>query len=100
MNILHPLFIVFCFSRENGISTTSEVTVLGLPCEYIPISLSMTAPAHGFVRTPMLLKYHIHNKTTNLIQLDVLMEAREAFMFSGYKQVYFIVAPQYREVKL
>lgn len=67
----------------------------GLPCESIPIGLKMTVPPHGFVRTPMVLSYHLINKCQELLNLDVVMEGSEAFMFSGYKQVLFISAILY-----
>lgn len=82
------------FSRENGISTTTNFTVQGLPCESIPLGLKMTVPAHGFVRTPMVISYHLINNSQELINLDVAMESSESFMFSGYKEVgniFFIV---------
>lgn len=47
----------------------------------------MTVPPHGYVRTPMVLSYHVINNSQELINVDVVMEGSEAFMFSGYKQV-------------
>ncbi|KAJ8917803.1 hypothetical protein NQ315_010709 [Exocentrus adspersus] len=79
--------------RENGHSTTTQITISGLPCESIPLGLKMIAPAHGFVRTPMVLSYHLQNRSQQLIQLDVFMEASEAFMFAGYKQFQISILP-------
>ncbi|CAH2008186.1 unnamed protein product [Acanthoscelides obtectus] len=59
----------------------------------MPIGLKLSAPAHGFVRTPMLLRYHVQNRSQHLIQLDVVMQATEAFMFSGYKQFVVSILP-------
>lgn len=73
--------------RKNGVSTTTQFTVQGLSCESIPIGLKMTLPPHGYVRTPMVLSYHLINNCQELINLDIAMEGSEAFMFSGYKQV-------------
>ncbi|VEN53813.1 unnamed protein product [Callosobruchus maculatus] len=81
------------WKRENGITTTTEVAIQGLPCYFMPIGLKLAAPAHGFVRTPMLLKYHLENRSRHLIQLDVVMQATEAFMFSGYKQFVVSILP-------
>lgn len=68
-------------------SATSQLTVVGYACEWIPLELKMTAPAHGLVRTPLLINYHLYNRSQQLLQLDVAMEASEAFMYAGYKQV-------------
>ncbi|XP_066143332.1 trafficking protein particle complex subunit 11 [Euwallacea fornicatus] len=81
------------WKRENGSSTTTQVTLHGHHCDWIPLNLEMTIPAHGFVRTPVIIKYHLINQSSHLIQLDVAMEASEAFMFSGYRQTTVSVLP-------
>lgn len=47
----------------------------------------MNLPAHGWVRKPMELEYNLFNYSNNLLQLDLLMESSDAFMFAGQKQV-------------
>lgn len=74
------------FLRLNGHLTTTEVSITGLPIDWIPLDLKLNLPAYGLVRTPLLITYHLHNRSTQLIQLDVSMEASDAFMFAGYKQ--------------
>jgi hypothetical protein len=56
--------------------------------ESAPLYVEMNLPAHGWVRTPMAVSYHIHNYTTQLLELELSMEASDAFMFAGHKQVY------------
>lgn len=60
---------------------------MGHTCQWIPLELKMIVPAHGFVRTPLLINYHLFNRSRQLIQLDIAMEGSEAFMYAGYKQV-------------
>lgn len=75
--------------KREGVNytTTSQTTVLGLKCDSIPLDIKIHTPAHGFVRTPLIVTYHLMNKSQQILQLDVGMEASEAFMFSGYRQV-------------
>lgn len=73
------------------------MTVIGYFCDWIPLDLKLTVPAHGFVRTPLLVTYHLYNRSHHLLQLDVAMEGSEAFMYAGYKQVFitqFLLALQ------
>ena len=71
--------------------TSSTVTLPTLRVENAPIYVEMILPAHGWVRTPMAVSYHIHNHTSRLIDLDLSMEASDAFMFAGHKQVTLVV---------
>ncbi|KAJ8940840.1 hypothetical protein NQ318_005286 [Aromia moschata] len=86
------------WKRQNGYSTTTQVTMYGLTCEWMPVGLKMVAPAHGFVRTPMVLSYCLQNRSRQIIQLDVSVEASEAFMFSGYKQLNLSVSDNTEDV--
>lgn len=67
--------------------TSSTVTLPTLRVENAPIYVEMVLPAHGWVRTPMAVSYRIHNHTSRLIDVDLSMEASDAFMFAGHKQV-------------
>lgn len=75
------------WKRVDGEQTVTTVPITGLTVDWIPLNLRVVLPAHGLVRTPVLIKYHVHNKSHQLIQLDVMMETAEAFMFAGYRQV-------------
>lgn len=78
-------------------STTSQLTIVGHFCDWIPLDLKLVVPAHGFVRTPLLVSYNLYNRSHHLLQLDVVMEGSEAFMYAGYKQVfnvYFLLTLQ------
>lgn len=72
-------------------ATSSTVTLPTLRVENAPIYVEMILPAHGWVRTPMAVSYRIHNHTTRLIDIDLSMEASDAFMFAGHKQVILFV---------
>lgn len=47
----------------------------------------MEIPAHGWLHTPMSVVYFLHNNSESLLTLDVSMEANEAFMMAGHKEV-------------
>lgn len=53
----------------------------------------MTLPAHGWVRKPMSVEYRLCNYTSTLLQLDLVMDASDAFMFAGQKQVLLRLLP-------
>ncbi|CAG9819021.1 unnamed protein product [Phaedon cochleariae] len=80
--------------RKNGYTTSTNLHITGLSCDWIPLGIKLRVPAHGFVRTPMILSYLIENRSTDLIQLEVSMEASEAFMFAGYKQFVISILPK------
>lgn len=71
--------------------TSSSVTMPTVRVESAPLYVEMNLPAHGWVRTPMAVSYHIHNYTTRLLELELSMEASDAFMFAGHKQVHYCI---------
>lgn len=81
------------WKRKNGTKASTVVPLHGHHCDWIPLNLKVTIPAHGFVRTPVFIKYQLINQSSHLVQLDVGMEASEAFMFSGYRQFSVSVLP-------
>ncbi|XP_060529048.1 trafficking protein particle complex subunit 11 [Cylas formicarius] len=83
------------WKRQNGKTTTTQVTLYGYHCDWIPLNLKMTAPAHGFVRTPVIVSYHLINHSSHLVQLNLGMEANdeEAVMFAGYTEFGVSVLP-------
>ena len=50
-------------------------------------------PSYGVVRTPMLLRYQLVNRTQNVQELAVTMEPSEAFMLSGNKALHIKILP-------
>lgn len=78
--------------------SSTQIPISGLPSEYIPLDVSLTLPAHGFVRTPLLVTYNFYNRSQHLIQLELNMEASEAFMSAGYKQLPISILPQATKV--
>lgn len=56
-------------------------------CKPAIIGVEMTLPAHGWVRKPMTVEYRLYNNTSTLLELDLVMDASDAFIFAGQKQV-------------
>ena len=56
--------------------------------------VSANLPAYGVVRTPLRLQYGLTNRTDKVQEFAVLMQPREAFMFSGNKQHHIKILPQ------
>lgn len=77
----------FSANDENALETSSSVTLAPLWIENALIGLEVKLPAHGLVRTPLFVKYFIRNHSDYMIKLRLTMEASEAFMFAGQKQV-------------
>ncbi|XP_035690979.1 trafficking protein particle complex subunit 11-like isoform X2 [Branchiostoma floridae] len=72
------------------------MTVLSLPevpIMNLPVMVEMELPAHGRVREPLGITYTLHNRTSTVQEMEVMMEPSEAFMFSGHKQVHFRLLP-------
>lgn len=67
------------------------MTITGLCVDSIPLTIELPLPAYGLVRTPLLVNYKFSNRSENLLQLELNMEASEAFMFAGYKQVLYFI---------
>lgn len=67
--------------------SNTKIPIKGLPVDEVPLRVECQLPAHGYVRTPMFVTFEIHNRSLQLMQLDMNMDASEAFMFAGYKQV-------------
>lgn len=62
--------------------------------DWIPLEISLSLPTYGFVRTPIVVKYYLYNRSQELIQLEVNMEASEGFMYAGYKQFQTFILPE------
>lgn len=78
-----------CFSAndDDALETSSSVTLAPLWVEDAVIGLEAKLPAHGWVRTPLLVSYFLKNHSDYMITLRMTMEASDAFMFAGQKQV-------------
>ncbi|XP_076289261.1 trafficking protein particle complex subunit 11 gry isoform X2 [Lasioglossum baleicum] len=79
---------------ENALETSSSVTLAPLWVEDAVIGLEAKLPAHGWVRTPLLISYFIKNHSDYMIKLRLIMEASDAFMFAGQKQVDIYILPK------
>lgn len=79
---------------STGPVTSSSVTMPTVRVESAPLYVEMFLPAHGWVRTPMAVSYHIYNHTTRLLELELNMEASDAFMFAGHKQLQLRILPE------
>ncbi|CAK9810108.1 Trafficking protein particle complex subunit 11 [Anthophora plagiata] len=79
---------------DNALETSSSVTLAPLWIEDAVIGLEAKLPAHGWVRIPLLISYFIRNHSDYMITLRLTMEASEAFMFAGQKQVDIYILPK------
>ncbi|XP_043685900.1 trafficking protein particle complex subunit 11 isoform X1 [Vespula pensylvanica] len=79
---------------ETASETSSSVTLAPLWIEDAVISLETRLPAHGWVCTPLYISYIIQNHSDYLITLRLTMEASDAFMFAGQKQVDIYILPK------
>ncbi|XP_067008734.2 trafficking protein particle complex subunit 11 [Anabrus simplex] len=77
-----------------GPVTSSSVALPTMRVENTPLLVEMSLPAHGWVRTPMAVSYHIQNHTNHLLELDLSIEASDAFMFAGHKQLHLRILPE------
>lgn len=91
--ILYVFFMCYIF-RPNGAIVISQTPIIGYTADWIPLDISLSLPAYGFVRTPILVKYYLYNRSHQLIQLDVNMEASDGFMYAGYKQFQTSILPE------
>ncbi|XP_049939900.1 trafficking protein particle complex subunit 11 isoform X1 [Schistocerca serialis cubense] len=78
---------------SNSQVTSSSIMMPTIRVEASPLAVEMRLPAHGWVRTPMAVSYLIRNHTELLLELDLSMEASEAFMFAGHKQLQLRILP-------
>lgn len=79
---------------DNALETSSSVTLSPLGIEDAVIGLEAKLPAHGWVRTPLLISYFIKNHSDQMITLRLTMEASDAFMFAGQKQIDIYILPK------
>ncbi|XP_043524770.1 trafficking protein particle complex subunit 11 isoform X1 [Frieseomelitta varia] len=79
---------------NNALQTSSSVTLAPLSVEDAVIGLEAKLPAHGWVRTPLLISYFIKNHSDNIITLRLTMKASDAFMFAGQKQIDIYILPK------
>ena len=55
--------------------------------EHIPITVHVSLPAFGRVKTLLPLCYTVQNRTPYVQEVQISMESTDSFMFSGNKQV-------------
>lgn len=66
---------------------TSLFSLPTVTVEHIPLSVELSLPAFGHMKRLLPVSYVLHNRTGYPQEIEVNMEASEAFMFSGNKQV-------------
>ncbi|XP_014211822.1 trafficking protein particle complex subunit 11 isoform X2 [Copidosoma floridanum] len=81
-------------NSENTTLTSSSVTLSPLWVEDAIINLETKLPPHGWVLTPLCVSYFIKNHSEFLITLRLSMEASDAFMFAGHKQIEICILPE------
>ncbi|XP_051176751.1 trafficking protein particle complex subunit 11 [Leptopilina boulardi] len=81
-------------NNENSLETSNSVTLTPLWVENSVIGIEAKLPAFGSVRTPLCITYYIRNHSDFLITLHMTMEASDAFMFAGNKEVDIYILPE------
>ncbi|KAK0178490.1 hypothetical protein PV327_007378 [Microctonus hyperodae] len=79
---------------NSGVETSTSVTLSPLWVEESVVGLDAKIPAHGWVRTPLCVSYFIKNYSDYLFTLRLTMEASDAFMYAGQKQIDICVRPK------
>lgn len=84
------IWLSCCFrgNDADAIETSSSVNLSPLWVEDAVVGLEAKLPAYGWVRTPLSVSYFIRNHSDQLFTLRLTMEASDAFMFGGQKQVW------------
>ncbi|XP_048507686.1 trafficking protein particle complex subunit 11 isoform X2 [Athalia rosae] len=90
---------VYTLRWERGYNVSGQVTSTSIRLsplwvEETAIGLEAKLPPHGWVRTPLSVSYYLHNYCDYIITLQLTMEASDAFMFAGRKQVNVCVLPK------
>lgn len=81
-------------NREDSLETSNSVTLTPLWVEDSVIGVEAKLPAFGTVRTPLCITYYIRNHSDFLITLHMTMEASDAFMFAGNKEIDIYILPE------
>ncbi|XP_061421126.1 trafficking protein particle complex subunit 11 [Lethenteron reissneri] len=79
-----------------GPDTPLVSTVVTLPhviVETIPLYVKTELPASGCVREMLPVQYTLHNRTDIVQEVELTVDASEAFMFSGNKQIRLRILP-------
>lgn len=76
------------FSPSNMITSSSITLPALLKVDPAPLFVELELPAHGWVGSPMAAWFKIHNRTCQLLEVELNLQASDAFMFAGQKQVF------------
>jgi hypothetical protein len=74
----------------NVTTTTFDLSTVKVCLSSLYATASM--PSHGIVRTPLMLKYTLFNRTEKVQEYALNIETSESFMTSGNKQLHFKVS--------
>ncbi|GFT33359.1 trafficking protein particle complex subunit 11 [Nephila pilipes] len=81
-------------SDELHHSVTTLVTLPFLDVVQPPIYVQLNSPAYGAVRTPMMVTYSIHNRTSYVQEMKLVYDSSDAFMYAGNKEIHFRILPR------
>ncbi|GFY68051.1 trafficking protein particle complex subunit 11, partial [Trichonephila inaurata madagascariensis] len=73
---------------------TTLVTLPFLDVVQPPIYVQLNSPAYGAVRTPMMVTYSIHNRTSYVQEMKLVYDSSDAFMYAGNKEIHFRILPR------
>ncbi|CAB3373976.1 Hypothetical predicted protein [Cloeon dipterum] len=75
--------------------TSSSITLPALlKVDPAPLLVEMELPAHGWVGSPMAASVNICNRTSQLLEVELNLQASDAFMFAGQKQLKLRLVPE------
>lgn len=78
----------FLLRSASNMITSSSITLPALlKVDPAPLFVELELPAHGWVGSPMAAWFKIHNRTSQLLEVELNLQASDAFMFAGQKQV-------------
>ncbi|XP_059480361.1 trafficking protein particle complex subunit 11 [Neocloeon triangulifer] len=85
-----------CWRRQciNSVLASSSIVLPTLSrVDPAPLFVELELPANGWVGSPMAALYRIHNRTDHLLEVEMSLQASDAFMFSGQKQMKLRLMP-------
>ncbi|XP_025415995.1 trafficking protein particle complex subunit 11 isoform X2 [Sipha flava] len=98
----HSENVLGCFTVNWKRSNMESNCKSGYSCLELPkittekstFLVDMKTPAHGWLHTPMSIVYFLHNNSESLLTLNISMEANEAFMMAGHKDLNVTILPE------
>uniref|UniRef100_A0A3P9QHC4 Trafficking protein particle complex subunit 11 n=1 Tax=Poecilia reticulata TaxID=8081 RepID=A0A3P9QHC4_POERE len=78
-------YVVSWRSADSPLIQTT-VTLPHVILESVPLYIYADLPSFGRVRESLPVRYHIENRTAQVMEVEIAVDPSDAFMFSGLKQ--------------